>query len=312
MCSDSINVVYLLSSSFNYDLIISGDAGPSFASDYGWAACTIDELSGSSHDIVVVDHRFQEPELRALKTLIETSSGTFVLRVCDPIWEHTRKHWWYRFVSDILDQPGVHVMLNYQPAEVTALFYARSRRTQFIYAPYVHRKEMEREIEWTTREHCMLLSGAQDRAIYPLRSMMARAAFWWLPLRSLCATLDHPGYPDIGQTPVHDIVGGKYIDLLAKFRFATVCSSRCRLELLKYREFAYAGVVPVGDMPATLLDCPVDAWVPWRRDFVTFTRSLRSMEDAEQRAVRFRAFMRERRDVAAMREWVTAQLARLL
>jgi len=308
-----LKVLYLLSSYFDYDLTISGDAGRLFADDYGWHTGTIDVLlADQGYDVIIVDHRFQETELPHLKAAMAAARRTFVLRLCDPIWEHTHDHWWYKFVFEMLDRPRMHVMLNYQPAEITALLFARSRKTGLVFAPYVYRQEMEYPLDHANRKEGILLSGARDDAIYPLRSAMVRARRWWPPLRSLCAILEHPGYPDIGQHPRHDIVGRKYMELLATFRFAAVCSSRCRIELLKYREFAYAGVVPVGDMPATLLDCPSDAWVPWRRNFIALTRTLKSMDDAEDRAQNFREFMRERRDTIAMREMVAQQLARLL
>jgi hypothetical protein len=308
-----LKVLYLLSSDFDYGLTIGGDAGRLFADDYGWRTGTIDLLlPGQGYDVIIVDHRFQEAELPHLKAAMAATRGTFVLRLCDPIWEHARDHWWYKFVFDLLDRPRMHVMLNYQPAEITALLFARSRKTRLVFAPYVYRQEMEYPLDHANRKDGILLSGARDDAIYPLRATMTRAAFWWLPLRVLCATLEHPGYPDVNQPRRHDIVGKKYLDLLATFRFAAICSSRCRIELLKYREFAYAGVVPIGDMPATLLDCPPDAWIPWRRNFVALTRALKSMDDAEHRAQKFREFMRRRRDVIAMREWVAQQLGRLL
>ena len=252
-----------------------------------------------------------DKELEKLKQEITNRKVLFILRLCDP-WEHGSTHYWYRFVYEMLDHPRVHVMLNYQPAEITALFASRARRSQFVFAPYVYQAALELPIAHDQRKHRILFSGARDTRIYPLRNNMARTSTWWIPLRLMRETLDHPGYPDLKGTPVtHEIVGADYVDWLARFRFAAVCSSRCRLEFLKYREFAYAGVVPVGDMPATLLDCPGDAWVPWRRNFVALTRSLRAMADTGERAEKFRKFMREHRNAKAMRGMLTRQLERL-
>jgi hypothetical protein len=307
-----LRVCYLLSANFDYDRLIAGDAGPSFADDYGWRTRTLAGLHDMQCEIAIVDHRVCSEEISELRACIDRGSTIFVLRLVDPIWELARDHWWYRFVNEMLDHPRCHIMLNYQPAEITALFFARARRSQFVFAPFVYRRERERAIDHENRSRALLISGASNRAIYPLRSRIRRDARFWPLLRVASRTLAHPGYADIsGKERRHEIIGDAYIDRLAAFRFASVCSSRCRLELLKYREFAYAGVVPVGDMPATLLDCPADAWVPWRRNFVALTEQIRTMSDTAQRAQNFRCFMRARREVVEMRARVSEQLARL-
>lgn len=258
-----MKVAYVISSKFDYENLICADAGPGFAEDYGWPAGTISRWRGESYDVHVVDHRFPADELDELRTFIDEQKGLFVLRLCDPYWEYARNHWWYGFVAEMLDRSRIHAMLNYQPAEITALFASRARRSQFVFAPYVYRAESELSLEHAHRRSAVLFSGARNRRLYPLRSEMARTAAWWVPLRLRSTMLEHPGYPDIGQRRRHAVIGGRYLELLSGFRFAAICSSRCRLEFLKYREFAYAGVVPVGDMPSTLLDCPTDAWIPW-------------------------------------------------
>ena len=90
-----------------------------------------------------------------------------------------------------------------------------------------------------------------------------------------------------------------------------MCSSVAKIEFLKYREFAYAGVVPVGDLPATYLDCPADAYVPSRRNFIALTRQIKAVPDSEAMAARYRKFVRELRHVDKMRANVTAALASL-
>jgi hypothetical protein len=305
-------VYYLLSANFDYAQLIAGDGGPSFADDYGWRTRTLGGLQDMQCEIAIVDHRFCPEEISNLRACIDRGSTIFVFRVVDPFWEYAREHWWYRFVGDILDHPRCHVMLSYQPAEITALFATRARRSQFIFAPYVYRPERERPIDHEKRSRAMLCSGNVHATIYPLRSRMRREAYFWPLLGASSRTLPHPGYPDVtGKQLRHRIIGDAYVTQLAAFRFAAVCSSRCRLEFLKYRELAYAGVVPVGDMPATLLDCPVDAWVPWRRNFVALAHQIRTMPDTAARAHNFRRFMGVRRNVDDMRAWVAEQLGRL-
>jgi hypothetical protein len=305
-----LDVYYILSAKFDYDQLFQKDAGPSFASDYGWRVATLQELPDLQCQIAIIDPRMTSEELPELRAAMGRGRVIFVLRIIDPYWEYTREHWWCRFVDDMLDQPRCHVMLTYQPAEITALFAARARVSQFVFAPYVYHADSELPIDHESRSRALFISGACHASIYPVRARIRRvASLWpWLPTRNLL----HPGYPDItGHGPRHTVVGDAYIRRLAAFRFAAVCSSRCRLEFLKYREFAYAGVVPVGDMPATLLDCPTDAWISWRRNFIALTREMKTMSDTAERAQRFRRFMRVRRHVDDMRTWVAEQLSRL-
>jgi hypothetical protein len=307
-----LQVRYILSTNFDYSRLVANDAGPQFAEDYGWEAATLRNFRDFPSGIAIIDPRFQPAELLELRNAIEIERAIFVFRLIDPLWEYTRDHYWYRFVEEMLDTPRCHVMLSYQPAEITALFFARARRSQFIFAPYVYRQERERLIDHEKRSGAVLLSGALDYTVYPLRSRIKRNAIFWPLLGVLSKTLPHPGYPDLTEKELrHGVIGDAYIDRLAAFRFAAICSSRCRLELLKYREFAYAGVVPVGDMPATLLDCPADAWVPWRRNFVALIQQIRTMSDTSERARKFRHFMRTRRNIDDMRARVAEQLARL-
>jgi hypothetical protein len=305
-----LQVCYLISAKFDYDGLIAPDAGPSFANDYGWPTRTLAGVRDMSPEIAIVDPRFPAEEIPELHASIRESSTVFVLRVCDPFWEYTRGHCWYRFVSEMLDHPRFHVMLTYQPAEVTALLATRARRSQFVFAPYVYRPDHELPIDHANRSRKLLLSGASSRSVYPLRAQIRRVASFWPWLRLSSTSLPHPGYLK-GPNLLHSVIGRAYIARLAAFRFAAVCSSRCRLEFLKYREFAYAGVVPVGDMPATLLDCPDDAWIPWRPNFVALTQKIRTMSDSTERAQNFRRFMRGRRHVDDMRAWVAEQLSRL-
>lgn len=304
-------VKYLISSDFNYSLLIAPDQGPDFANDYGWDTAKLDDLRPNPPDVIVVDNRIQKAEFAAVLDLVRNSKSTFFFRVVDPYWEFARYEPLVTFVSEILNSPRVHLMLSYQPAEATALLASKARRSGVVHAPYVYRAEKELDIDHQHRSHAILFSGAQNSDIYPVRTKMRQTRMVWPPLWAMSARLSHPGYPDIGQQKRHAVVGDKYVAHLANFRFAAVCSSRCRLEFLKYRECAYAGVVPVGDMPATLLDCPASAWVPWRRNFIELTRSLRTMANTASAAGEFRNFMRERRDVTKMRAWVAEQISRL-
>lgn len=307
----TMQVKYLISSQFDYSRVIVPDQGYYFADDYGWPTASVNDLRATPVDVVIVDQRLQREEFDDVRALILNSKMAFFFRLVDPYWEYARAEPLFSFVSEIMDLPRVHLMFTYQPTEITALVASKVRKSGVVHAPYVYRTENELGIDHQNRAHAVLFSGAQNARIYPLRTKMLWRRALWPPLWALSARLSHPGYPDIGHQKSHSIVGDRYVAHLAKFRFAAVCSSRCRLEFLKYRECAYAGVVPVGDMPATLLDCPASAWVPWRRNFIELTRSLRAMSDTTGAAEEFRRFMRERRNVTDMRAWVTEQISRL-
>ena len=308
---DGADTVYVCSSHFHYSQTICGDAGPAFAADYGWKAVSLEAIRDHLPTFLVIDNRLDLEEMTQLRTIINNSKANFILRSADPFWEH-RDQLWYRFVDEMLDAPRVHVMLNYQPAEINALFYSRARRSQFVFAPYVYHEENELPIDHSNRQHRLLISGAASKHLYPVRARIRRVSRFWPPMRAISKVLEHPGYPDIGQPLRHDVVGNKYIAELSRFRFAAVCSSRCRLEFLKYREFAYAGVVPVGDLPATLLDAPEGSWIPWRPNFVKLTSQLVHLRDTADRAKSFRQFMRSKRNAREMQTRISEQLARLL
>lgn len=307
-----MQTLYVVSSGFPYRALIARDAGPGFAADYQWQTVALEELRDHNPDVTVVDNRLRCSDLDILKTCIAGSKSIFVLKICDPYWEHAQHHFWYKFAAEMIDHERVHYLLNYQPAEITGLLWSKARRSRFIFAPYVYDASNEVLLQHETRQRALLFSGALSSSLYPLRAQMRRTARYYPPLRIVTKTLPHPGYPDLsGRTAQHGIVGDAYLNYLSGFRFAAICSSRCRLEFLKYREFAYAGVVPVGNMPSTLLDCPTEAYLPWRRNFIALTNTLLAMRDSEARAQKFRAFMRERRDAATMRQQVNHELARL-
>jgi hypothetical protein len=304
------SVRYVLSDRYDYRSMILGDAGPAFAADYGWVTCTPSTMHDHKADIFIIDDRLFSDELDIIRAAISDSKSIFLLKLCDPYAEWVSQHWWYRFAAELIDRHNVHYLLNYSPSEWTALLFVRARRSRFIVAPYVYQNENERDLDHAKRRRTLIVSGSMDPNLYPLRSKIAyftRSP----PLSLVTSRLEHPGYGDTTAKLSHYVIGTAYLDELSRYRYGVVCSSRCRLEFLKYREFAYAGIVPVGDMPSTLLDCPSDAWLSWRRNvFATFS-ALLSVADSQSRAESYRAFMRRVRDRDALRERVGGLLARL-
>jgi len=305
-----MKILYVLSNVFDYAKLISGDAGPAFGADYGLRAVPLNSHEVEEADYLIFDNRFHAEELGDLAKYIKRSKAIILLKVVDPHYRN-RDSSWYRFVAELVDHPKVHLALTYSETEFTALHLRAAERTQGVFMPYVYNEGEERPLEHAGRKHCVALSGSMNSSDYPLRTKMrlmskAFPPFWWLVRH-----LDHPGYPDIGQPLTHQTIGSDYINWLAHHKFAFVCSSRYRLEFLKYREVAYAGCVPIGDLPYTFLDCPEDAHISFRSNILALTRQILAPDDTEATAESFRQFLRDRRGAAQMQKRLIHQLARL-
>lgn len=309
-----MSIIYLLSGTFDYRKLVSGDAGPDIARDYGWATATLDTPRDAwlpDASAIVLDNRIAEAEIPALRSLIGAATCPVFVRIVDPYWPINRDHYWYRFARSVIDAPRVHFVTAYEAAEITSLFRSLARRSRFITAPYVYDEARELPIDHAGRQQRVAFSGATDRLLYPVRHRMSVAAQIFPPIRLKVTRLPHPGYRDIGQPSRHGIVGDRYLEWLSGFTLAFACSSRSRLELLKYREIAYAGCVPIGDLPATLLDAPDDAWMPYRRNWAALARQLWTEHDLQEAALRWRSFIKGRRDKRIIAPWVTGQLLQL-
>lgn len=306
------DIAYVLSDQFDYDLLISPDVGPAIAEDYGWDPIGLKDLNTLSPKVCIFDNRIAAPELAEVDAEIRRRRSIVILRVVDPGWfKDTLDQPWYEFVCRVIDEPNVRLMLPYSPAEFTALVLSRSQQSEYIFAPYLYREENELPLRHDERAHRVLVSGGIGFQGYPVRSHFRRQSRIWPPLRLMTDYLPHPGYPDIGQAKIHSLTGASYIEKLSKYRFALVCSARTRSEILKYREFAYAGVVPVGDLPWTLIDCPDDAWIQYGGDGPKVAKTIRTCRDTEPMAERFRTFMRGARNRTSERGRVNTQLRRL-
>ena len=105
------------------------------------------------------------------------------------------------------------------------------------------------------------------------------------------------------------MVGDAYIKELSRYRYAAVCSSRLRLEFLKYREIAYAGCVPIGDLPGTLSDCPSEGIIQWRRN-VFVTHGELSNPNWVCKATIYRDYISNARDMAIWQARVRDKMRR--
>ena len=83
---------------------------------------------------------------------------------------------------------------------------------------------------------------------------------------------------------------------------------------MKYREIAYAGCIPVGDLPLSLADCELNAHLPWRRNWIALGQLVRKLcaEESEFRARSFRQFFQDKRDQKVLRERVNGLIMELV
>ncbi len=311
-----MRVGYLLSSVTQYGKLLSPDAGPPIADEYGWTCCDASTASTELYDVIVVDNRHHcRQELESLWSLINRQPATlFILRVNDPFVFHASDPW-YQFCASLLDRPRLHLLTPYQPTGILSHWLANSPGTQFVYAPFTYDRKLELTINHHQRLKRIGVSGNQRRDLYPLRFMIQRASKFRLS-RSLFSTerLDHPGYPEKCGVPSHNLMGTSYLQWLSHFTAAFSDSTIYRVELLKFREIAYAGCAPIGDLPWSMFECPQSVFFEifglW--DLFRFRPILRDPETTEAAAQGYRIFMRQHRCRTHWRSVVSKAISNLL
>ena len=236
----------------------------------------------------------------------------FLLRVVDPFVHHRNDNW-YRFLFELGAEPNIHYISPYTLTGLSALLYAHNPRKLIVHAPYTYECSNELPLRHHCRKRGLLISGANDPSLYPLRDQAKRAAALLPAAISGIHRLRHPGYPDIGHSLNHNIIGRTYIQRMAEYTHSFSCSSSYRIELLKYREIAYAGCVPVGDLPFSLIECPPSAQKPWRKNWPLLAYNVRALttRDSEQLAIEFREFMKRKRDKALLSSKVNSCIINL-
>lgn len=71
---ECMRTVYAVSSSFPYNSLISRDAGPSFASDYGWETIELKDFKRQAPGLAIIDNRLQVEDLELLRAHIAGSN----------------------------------------------------------------------------------------------------------------------------------------------------------------------------------------------------------------------------------------------
>jgi hypothetical protein len=307
------NVVYVVSDTFDYEATISPAAGPAFAKNYDWETKSLNACSANTADIYIIDNRFPTDELRELSTFVHYICGlgkVVLLKMHDPFVEEQIRSPWFSFAWEMLDKPNFHYASVYSLAECVAALQAAAQKSVFVHMPYTYDSSNELS-QNTPRLNKIALSGSIGRK-YPLRQRFDFARRYNPFLGHWVSHLKHPGYPDIGlRGHPTAVVGDAYLEALAKHKYAFVCSSRCRIEFLKYREIAYAGCAPIGDVPCTFQDIDLDAYIPWHSPRKLPDR-IRPGDSWQNIAANFRRYMEAKRGKTVMKARIEARLKALL
>ncbi|NMF56640.1 hypothetical protein [Pseudanabaena yagii] len=242
--------ILILSKEFDYSKMITQDAGPNYAFNMGWETDYLDNISLYQTSIIIIDNRINELECFKLEKYIGANKAMlFLLKVVDPCEEWCRNHYYYNFLFRIKDLINVFFLTTYIPQEVVKDLEISLKSKKMIFIPYPFNDNFNIKKGLDKRIKKILFSGNQDRFVYPYRYQFIKKVKFNPCLVNKISTLKHPGYPDINQKLVHDIIGNKYIEYLSKYIFMFISPSRCGLEFLKYSECAYARCVPVGKAP---------------------------------------------------------------
>jgi hypothetical protein len=310
------NLVFVLSEVCNYERLIGQDCGPFYSKALGIDSVALNEASWSSATVWIIDTRLTEQEISVVTAAIRAKPATrFLIYVVDPYWETAEKTDQLHFAFRCATFPNVGYLSPYQPEEVVNfLADAGNARKAFFVSPYAYNRENEMHFEdtWTRRRRGVALTGIPNESVYPYRSFLHRKRRNDLRLWGKVEVLQHPGYPDLGMTLAHDIVGDSFVQWLAGHESCYLCPSRCRLEFIKYRECAYAGCCPVGVMPRTMsselasLIVPLD-WQDYqaKRDFWLGM----SRYELKEKAWAYREAMRRERDPQLLRTQLLERLA---
>ncbi|BAY33456.1 hypothetical protein NIES2107_53520 [Nostoc carneum NIES-2107] len=240
----------ILSQDFNYFNMITYDAGPGYANQMGWKYDYLNNINLYSNSIIIIDNRISELECFKLQEYIAGHKNIFfLLKVVDPCEEWCRNHYYYHFLFRIKNLSNVFFLTVYYPSELTKEINDSTGNKKMIFIPYAFNDTYSIKNELSNRNKKIVFSGNLDPHVYPYRDTFIRKIKINPLLWNKVCFLKHPGYPDINQKLLHNVVGNKYIEFLSLFKFMFISPSRCGLEFLKYSECAYAHCVPIGKAP---------------------------------------------------------------
>lgn len=235
--------------------MICSDAGPNYASAYGWQTQSISSLIDSNASICIIDNRIDPDEFQLLQGALSRSDSLFLLKFVDSDFRCLEQPY-VEFIFSIKPQSNLFFLSPYHPVELGEELVQKHGSSHFINIPYAYDESREINIPLKNKKKRILLSGRIDPDGYPLRHRIHKETYRKLWSFFKVSYLKHSGYPDIGLPLMHNYINQKYIDLIAQHCFMLVTPSRINYELLKYSECAYGGSVPVGKKPSSFNHMP--------------------------------------------------------
>lgn len=246
--------IVFLSETFDYSQMITYDAGAGYAQRMGWEYAGLSQWQQYGDYLNIIDSKISEAECEWLEDLIQQQRHTqFALRTVDP-YNYHQNHPYYRLLFRMKNRENVYFITPYQPVEQIKQLQEAAGSRKVISLPYPFVAENSVATDLKERRKQVIFSGAKHPNLYPERhafiATIRRSPLLWGKVHRL----RHPGYPDIGHTQRHAIIGNHYISYLSQFRWMFISPSRCCLEFLKYSECANARCVPVGQAPNSFSD----------------------------------------------------------
>lgn len=229
--------------------------------------------------VFIIDTLIQEKECKLFYDILKKySSSIFIFKIVDPYFEHEKNKYFFKFLFNIAKYKNVFFLSTYHFAEATLELdkYSGQRKMIFLPYPYLENREIEVEkADFFSRQNKLFYSGAVNTLIYPNRTkflqLWRKNPLTWNKIQRL----KHPGYKDIGNKVLHDVVGDEYIRRIAGFRNMYLDSSRVSLEFLKFGECAYANSLPFGEPPLSF-DKDIEQYFI-KIDYKRFTKSIRQL-----------------------------------
>jgi hypothetical protein len=297
-----VRIVYFVSPTFDFGTVIYPGVGPRYAQSFGWPTAPIDALSRTPCDVAVIDNRLTDADRAHLDRELAVPERSFPVffKLSDPDAPNYRDEA-TRYIFRQRDAPGIHYLSIYDPEGPLHDFVASLRRSKVLRLPFPYDASREIERDFASRRRRVLLSGAQSRECYPLRYALHRRRRFDPLLRLAVSELPHPGYADIGQRLRHNLVFEAFVEHAAKFSHFFLCPSRYRVELMKYVECAYAGSVPIGELPKSLAGELRDGFIVYSGRARDLIKALAAdPREMAERAASYRAVMRKLRDPATL------------
>ena len=291
----ALRIVYFHSDTHPYDKAIYPGVGPAFARPLGWETRPISRIGEDDYDLAVVDHRIEAGDAERLRMHLSLPAGQrqpIFFRVSDSVMPETSNPN-VRLIFDHADHPGVHYATTYEPAGPMLAFTRTLAVSRVAHLPYAYDVTREVELPLDTRRRRIFLSGSNSSRLYPPRHALRRARRWNPVLRWYVFDLKHPGYPEHGRPPRHDVTHARFIGLASRFTHFFLCGTRYNVELMKYVECAYAGCVPVGIPAGSLSAAAMQQFRPYTgRTFDLVADIREALSALERRAAAYRSAMR--------------------